>query len=279
MIDYDDKALARAAAIRSQHGIFLGGDDALRVSTWCSASGVSVVTVTGRLITLDGRVTPFDFRHTPNTDRTIASQIFQLGAGWLEHVRVVTNSTPAIGQVFVRVELVRGATGGVTPLAVLLQGHVNAAQLLAWPGSPIGVTFDQRGALRSITGTDPAAGAEISETVPTGARWIVRALAATLITDGTVANREPVLTLDDGTSVLIAVPAAINHAASTTRRYTWTALGQVAAGSFAPDKANPWPEIPLTAGGRVRTATTGIQAGDNWGAPQLLVEEWLEGAA
>jgi len=32
----------------------------------------------------------------------------------------------------------------------------------------------------------------------------------------------------------------------------------------------------LMGGDRIRTSTGSLQAGDNYGAPQLLVEEWLE---
>jgi hypothetical protein len=36
------------------------------------------------------------------------------------------------------------------------------------------------------------------------------------------------------------------------------------------------PDIILSDGDRIRTQTTGIVAGDDWGAPQILVEEWIE---
>ena len=39
-----------------------------------------------------------------------------------------------------------------------------------------------------------------------------------------------------------------------------------------------WRDLILLAGHRIRTSTSSLQAGDDWGAPQLLVEEWLEGA-
>jgi hypothetical protein len=119
----------------------------------------------------------------------------------------------------VTVDLVRGpgAVGGVT--ATLLQGPVSSLQRIAWPGSLLLSSLDVAGILRSITGTDPAAGAEISETVPTGARWRLRALAATLVTSATVANRTVSLRVDDGTTGYFGTDAAGTQPASNTIRY------------------------------------------------------------
>jgi hypothetical protein len=92
---------------------------------------------------------------------------------------------------------------------------------LAFPGVPIASPLDGGGALRSIAGTTPGAGAEISETVPTGARWELLAFQATFVTSAAAANRVPQLTLDDGTTVYFRLGAALNQAASLTQRRSW----------------------------------------------------------
>jgi hypothetical protein len=89
---------------------------------------------------------------------------------------------------------------------VLLQGYVTDTSRLSFPGSPIRSSIEGPGVLRSITGTNPAANAEISETVPTNARWRVHAIRFTLVTDANVANREVALTLDDGAAVFARSP-------------------------------------------------------------------------
>ena len=61
-------------------------------------------------------------------------------------------------------------------------------------GLPMG-TFQEpgpgggEGYIRTVTGTDPAAGAEVSETVPTNAFWRLRMFSAVLVADANAANR------------------------------------------------------------------------------------------
>lgn len=280
MIDLDPMADSAIALMKEPHAVFLTSADHLRISSWNSLSTVTTLTLTGRFLTLRGEIFDFQDRHTPNTDRTIATSLISVGAGWLLDVRAVSNGAPLIGQVFVRVEVVRGRSGGVTPLKVLCQGCCNAVQALAWPGSPIVTTIERPGALRSITGTNPAAGAESSETVPTGARWRLLSYYIELITSAAAGSRRPMLIVDDGTNVEAYVPHEWNVGASSTARFTFapglralSGIGTVPAPMMIPDVT------VLLAGHRVRTDTLAFDAGDNYAAPQLLVEEWLEAAA
>jgi hypothetical protein len=175
------------------------------------------------------------------------------------------------------VDLVRGPTGvgGVT--ATLVQGPISSLQRIGWPGSMLLTSLDVAGVLRSIAGTDPAAAAEITETVPLGARWRVRAVSFSLVTDANPANREVTLVLDDGTTILYTSPSGFTHVAATTRRYSAAMIGAQTAPAQATDRQIVLPDLWLPGGSRIRTVTTNMQVGDNYGAPQLLVEETLEG--
>ena len=140
-------------------------------------------------------------------------------------------------------------------------------------------TLDGGGALRSITGATPAAAAEISETVPTGARWELIALRTQLVTSATAGARRPILFLDDGANVFARLSNSSTLAASLTGNFTWI------EGSGAPSldggtdfQAAVPSGVRLGSGYRIRTSTTNIQAGDQFSAVQYLVREWLEGA-
>ena len=137
-------------------------------------------------------------------------------------------------------------------------------------------SIDGPGVLRSITGTNPAADVEISETVPTNARWRVLAIQFSLVTDANAANREVALTLDDGTTVFARVPSGFTHVASTTIVYS--SFHHAPRFTVAQDttKNFPLPRVDLQGSFRLATVTTARQATDNYGAPQLLVEEWIE---
>jgi hypothetical protein len=134
-----------------------------------------------------------------------------------------------------------------------------------------------RGRIRSITGTDPAAGAEVSETVPVGAKWRLISFSVTLVTAVAAANRSPALIIDDGTNILYYSTLHAVQTASLTRIY------QYAQGSYWVSAADAngvyqdgLPGLYLMPGWRIRTLTTNIQAADNWGAPQYSIEEYVE---
>lgn len=270
--------LARLLPALAPHGAYVGGDDFLLVTSINALASVTI-TISGRMLQRDGRLQPFVDRHVANSDRTAATSAIKLGEGWLQEITAIAaGAAPTLGQTFVRVDLVRGEGPGQTVHATLLQGIVTAAQRLAWPGSPIDTTLESPGALRSIGGTDPAAGAEIAETVPTGARWRLQSLRAALVTDATAANREVAIVFDDGTNTYAEAHAGVNQAASLTRQYTAAIAGVRGAAATGTGILIAIPSLILPAGHRIRTSVTNLQAGDNWGAPRLLIEEWLEGA-
>lgn len=128
--------------------------------------------------------------------------------------------------------------------------------------------------IRSITGSNPAAGAEVSETVPASARWNLLLFRDQLVTSAVVANRIPQLTIDDGTNTLLIIPpAAGTQAASTSFSYHWGNLGY---GSNATNNGVQIgiPSLVLGAGYRIRTLTSALDVGDDYAAPQYLIQEW-----
>jgi hypothetical protein len=268
------QSLAPPAAVGG--AFFLGPDTNFRITAFNSAASV-VLTIAGQVYDVDGRVYPFAHTHVPNTDRSVSSQVLPMGTGWILNAEIVASSgTPRRGQCFARLELVQGREGAVTSLGTLLQGYVSDTNVLAYPGTPITQSTEGHGVIRSITGTDPAAGSEISETVPTNARWRLMALRALLVTSATVATRVPVFTIDDGVNTYWTSPSLLTQAASLTQRYHLSA-GFGTPASTAAHAHSPAPtDLILMGGHRILTITTAFDAGDNWGAPQMLVEEWIE---
>lgn len=260
--------------------IYFTGDSALKLSVQNAAAGVTV-TMTGRMLAFGAtRPTPFTQTLVPATDRTVSSVVFGIGDGWLLDVQaIVSAGSPQVGQCFARLSVVHGQASTATEMFSLAADYVTAKQPVSYPGSGLLDATDSAGALRSIAGATPAAGAEILETVPTGARWELLAFHATFVTAVAVANRVPQLVIDDGVTTLFRVGAALNQAASLTYRRSWY------QGAPAPylDNANSVPmplptNIRLPAGARISTLTAAIAAADQWSAVQYLVREWIEGA-
>lgn len=262
--------------LKGAPALYLTGEESLRIRSFNSAAGVYLA-VEGRVLQLTGQLEAMSSPHVPNTDRTPATTVIALGPGWLSHVSVrATQGAPRRGQCFVVVELVRGRDNAMQPLGVVLQGYVKELTGLAWPGSPIIDSPEGPGVIRSITGTNPGAGAEVLETVPANARWRVLSVAIQFQASAAAANRETVLLLDDGATTYAAIPTGRTVTANQGPLITFARGVDRFAFATAVPIAAPFPLVEMMGGHRLQTSTANLQAGDDYGAPQLLVEEWIE---
>lgn len=260
---------------------FLDGNYALRINSWNALAGV-VVTVRARIIRAsDGELVDSSWDHTPNTNRTKATNDFPLPAGFILNVTAFASAgSPLVGQTFVQVQLARGLSGATLLLGTLLQDYVTSVQALAYPGSPIRSSVDGGGYIRSITGAAPGAGVEILETVPAGARWELLTGACVLTTSATAGTR---------------IVGLLIRTAGVTRAATFQPTGLIPSrigvwyfGQAMPNMTDPTGNqntLPLPrstmllAADTWGTQTQAIAAGDQWNAPQYTVRELLEAAA
>ena len=257
-------------------GFYFTGQEFLRLSAFNAAAGV-VLRLGGRFLNdRTGQVEDLHATLTPATDRTVSTVEFQPGRGWLQSLTILASSgTPLEGQVYARVDVLFGSGTIALPLATLTEGFPTASLPIAWPSFGPGRAPMLSGALRVIAGTNIGAGADWRETVPTGARWKLRAAFATLATDATVANRQPQLSVDDGAAIYQTFPSALNLTASSSWIISYVPLGSVVTPSTTRLAVNIPPDLVMPAGHRVGGLTVSLQAGDDWGAPTLLVEEAL----
>jgi hypothetical protein len=129
----------------------------------------------------------------------------------------------------------------------------------------------------TVLGTNPAANAELAETVPAGSRWKLLAVSVALV-QGATQTPQPILVIDDGTNVIFeGFGSSAAQAVSTTCRYTWapglTLTAQIGATTNVHSTASLPEGLILPAGYRIRTVTVGIGANSDYGAPTLLVDE------
>lgn len=266
--------------IVSPTSFYLTGEDRLRIVSANAKAGVALA-VQWRTASLAGETKPSAQVHTPNTDRSVKTEDYELGTGTLLNVTVFARSgAPVVGQTYVMVQLVRGIGAAAIVLGTLLGGYVSAGEALGFPGSPIQNSLESGGYYRAINGTAPAAGVEVSETVPAGARWQLLMLGMSLLTDGTVVNRWPILELlmAIGLPLQIVPPAPVP--AGTLLAYD-AAIGllaqnQTTAGALLRFNVALPAEHRLLTGQGFRTFTPGLAAGDGWTQPHYLVREWLE---
>lgn len=210
--------------------------------------------------------------HTTNNDRTLATSAIGISEIPLFLTARTAETSVSRGETYVKVSL----RVNQTVVALLFAGYVTDAGAPIFPGGEIRSSVEGPGLIRSITSTNPAANVEIVETVPTGARWRFISLNVNYVTDATGGNRTPTLNFDDGTTIFLQARINASVTASITATITAAAYGERAITANLFTFMTP-PRIFLAAGFRVRTAGSfGISASDDYDAPQLLVEEWLE---
>lgn len=213
------------------------------------------------------------FNHTTNSDRTLATSTIAIPDIPIALTARASATGVQRGALYVRVYLRIDADR----LQLLFAGYVTDTSAPIYPNGKIESSIEGPGLIRSITGTNPAAGVEISETVPTGAKWKLLALTAAFVADATVGNRVTSLAADNGTTIYVRVSSQALRAASASDVHSWGPGITIPEAYNADPIQSPFAVLAqLPAGHRIRTVTNNVQAGDNWGAPQFLVEEWLE---
>ena len=130
--------------------------------------------------------------------------------------------------------------------------------------------------LTRITGADPAAGAEVSEAIPTGKLWErLYALWVTLVTDTGVANRTvDVIFVDDAGNEISRVSFTTAIPASQTVKLHIGNWETVPTDTSTNHYRKIPPEIvKLGPAFTIKTVTALIESGDDYGTPFILVDE------
>jgi len=136
----------------------------------------------------------------------------------------------------------------------------------------------RQGVLKVVTGTNPAANNEVSETVPAGKYWQLISFAVTCV-QGATQTPNPSFIIDDGTNVQYLAPGFTTaQSISTTVRYMWGAnYKEFDLTGTSPNRygSKTLPGVMLLSPGwRVRTSTSGIGANTDYGAPSVIVMEY-----
>lgn len=254
----------------------IGRGDRLFIRSRCSVAS-TLVTIRGRLLQAPDVLSPFEYVHAPNSDRTAAFSVFELAPGYLMGLQVwVSTGTVRRGQCYVEVGLLRGRDVAANIVEPLLADYATIDGALGWPGGRIRGSLEEPGYLYHFTGTNPAAGVEITETVPTNAVWRFHSAYFTLVTSAVAGNRRVQFVYDDGATFFGGSIAGANQAASTTNYYLVGAHSIYAATGMTIQLIPTIADLRLPQGYRVRTSTVNFDAGDNWNTPHLYVEEWIQ---
>jgi hypothetical protein len=241
------------------------------------ASNVSgqFVQVTYRYLTPQNEIKQGQVTIGPTVAGSVLSQFVPFAEGWLISMAIRCTTAVANGQ-WTFAQLLQSATSNNSNSlhGLIWEGYVPLNTSTGWPGLPPKEITDGAGTLRSITGTTPGAGVEISETVPNFRRWTLVGLTIFLTSSAAAGNRNIAVVIDDGVNVLFQSQCLFNQIASTVPGYS----APIAQGSqpilAGPQSINLPLPYPMKAGFRLRTQTAGLLAGDQFTAPHYLVNEW-----
>jgi hypothetical protein len=261
----------------SPNQFYLTGEDRLRIVSVNSLPGV-VIKLQCRTANPQGDTVAQSFDHVPNSDRSKKVEDYSIGDGSLLNVTVFAGAgSPSIGQVYVIVQLVRGAGGAAVVLGTILAGYVTMTQALGFPGSPIQSSVEGEPFVRAVNGTLPALGVAFLELVPTGARWELISVLATLATGVGAGDRQVCFQAFAPGVYLCRCPPYLPQLPSATFTYTW---GANLPPWWAPSANQMQASFPqrqiLPAGGGFGDLTFGFLGTDRWTALSYIVREWLE---
>lgn len=262
--------------VQPPSALYISEGEQLFIRSWNAISSAAF-TVDVRMLLPTGEIKPFSYTITPTSDRIVQQTVVDLAEGWLLSVSAYAGAVVVrSGGLFLNVLLVRGGLATFHTGTVLIADYLTHHRVISWPVGRQRQFAEAPGRIRLVVGTNPGAGAQISETVPTNARWRLHGLVATLVTSATAATRQVQLYVYDGINTVWERFATATQTASLSRNYVFSADG---AGSAANDIDinEPLPiNLVLEDGWIIETFIRNGQAGDDWGAPQMLVEEWIE---
>ena len=158
-------------------------------------------------------------------------------------------------------------------LYFLVAGYVYHPRGISWPQASDETKNSFKSAPTIVTGTNPAANVEVSETMGAGLAQTLKSFRVTLVTDGTAATRQVHLLFNDNSAnVLLDLVASGTQTASLTRNYNFM---QWPGGSPANSGTEIYTAIPrdfiFLPDWTITTVTDNRQLTDNYGAPIFYV--------
>lgn len=243
-----------------------------------SSTATTTLIIRTRILRKDGTITYSEDNFVGPTDRSSSVFFVRLTEGYLLGVQVSNGGPSNVrGQTFIQGLVAHGQLTPTKSFQPLFSGYLLPGNILGWPGGIMQAGVDGPGWGRVVLGTIPAAGAEINEVVPTGARWRLRSMVFSLTTGAAVANRESQLfMLDASGNTFFGTPSGFSQAASVARNYEWPLGSTRFDGAVAARTVSPLCDGILMAGYKIVTVTQNLQAADQYGQPQYEVEEWIE---
>lgn len=264
---------------RSSDGYYIRHDDVIQVE-FRPDSTSNVLQVNGRIELPDGDTVDFarEFRQPVAYGTTVG--VIKLPIGKLIGILIKhsarANSASAS---LAHIALLRGElNSGANPI-ILFTGNIRNFQKHTWGVYSAAEADIDLGGNKTISITNPAAGANLSTTGISNSANAIRALAFTLVTDATVATRTIALSFTDDAGQQFLTPIYATQLAGQTMRYMFAeGIGNLftvaGGGTFA-----PLPTSDFLKHATVATVIGNIQAADQISTAAMIRDEVIGRAA
>lgn len=264
--------------VQPPSSLYIDRDDLLFIQTLSALSAIRI-DIRARMLTPKGRMVTLAYEHdTTSSPVGTAFARFNLQEGFLLGVIAAARfDTILRGELFLSLSIIRGGAGIAAATHQLSNGYLEVSKAVSWPPGALESSVSGRGIMRAITGNDPAAGAEIAQGVEENSLWRLSSLRFGFTTSAVAANRRVRFVLSRGGNVVAVIPSQHVQTASTAIAYTIAPFGfdsPLRDGEVLIALPN---DIFLGEDDTIATSTISLQAGDDYGAPIISVEQWLQG--
>lgn len=208
--------------------------------------------------------------------RLSASSIIPLAEGYLLNLALQSLTADTRGMTFARAFLIKGSGGNGINTAQLIGDYTSGFQLAAWPGGRIISPLEGPGWMHTIQQANPAAGADWIFSPVTDQRVRVDSFSAIFVASASAGNRAIEIIVDDGANTVWRTSVPVNVTAGQSVTVSGTGTNQPTGVVATTLTVAIPPGLIMPEGWRLRSSTTGILGGDQWGAIWLNVEEWLD---
>lgn len=248
-------------------------DDLLITLAGLSSAAVAMEV---RYLTTSGEISVQEELLTGPNSRTPARRQFGLTESYILSVSLQPQSAALFrGQLYGSIALVRSQGPAVSYTYQLAQGYLGLLNPVRWPNPMSDWSTLGAGFLTLFTLSAPAAGAEWSYTPAANVRQRIVSIRAALTTSAAVANRQVSVQITQGGQVIARLYAGAVQAASLSRGYT--IIGGVPVyqqqNELVINFGNP---LSVTSNVTLASATTSIDAADQWSTVQIGTEDWLD---
>lgn len=259
--------------VQPPSALYITRDDELRIDV-AARTAPTVVRLDARILEPNGRVGYIQHQVRIETAREIFSETVPATEGFLLGGAVKVLSEGLQSWTYAVVGLARGAIGSDDILHGLARGYCTEGAPLVFPNGDYREQTEGRGAFVHDTGADPAATTEINIPVPAAARWRLLGINFDLVASAVAGNRRVILEIGLGSSVGLEVISDFVQGANQTRHYSYSVNGAPGV-TIGTNFVLPLPQDAyVDPTGFIRTSS-GLLAGDNFTAPEFLIEEWF----